>query len=438
MSSVGGRLDARVGGAAGAKTGRIPRITEMLFVWFAAYLACPVVEVPVIGLSLSAPLFYLIAVRLYTGGGVRLRDHVPAITFAYVFWVALLSTLVVNALADSAFRVSTADLKLLLNFAYWMVVLVSTAILVSSHSRPRMLVAGLGMGIVALASVRLFEVVVYGNWGAWTGTRFMTQNEYGIQFSVFGPYALALPMLTTGWKRAASVLGLLAVWTAAVGNGSRSSWIALALGAVLFTVLSAATRRGGFVRLWRPVVALGCLAMVFALLPGSVVGPVVARYESMQRLDTDKSYQIRILMIQKSVRLFEQKPLFGAGIGHFGQTRVDLDRPDILMGRSLENYNQRSAHNSYAALLGEAGLAGVVPFAALLLTLALAGARAAMRLARRGEQWALVGYVSLVTMSVHLWSLSGLTSTSAWFVYGVVAGLIVRARRTRPLPAVAR
>ena len=50
-------------------------------------------------------------------------------------------------------------------------------------------------------------------------------------------------------------------------------------------------------------------------------------------------------------------------------------------------------------------------------------------MARRGELWAIAIYVSFVTMSIHLWALSGLTNTGTWVVYGMVAGIIVIHRR---------
>ena len=85
-----------------------------------------------------------------------------------------------------------------------------------------------------------------------------------------------------------------------------------------------------------------------------------------------------------------------------------------------------ASHNSYFALLAETGLAGSIPFIVFILLLTLSGFKSAVQLARRGEIWAIAIFASFVGMSIHLWSLSGLTNTSTWFVYGLVAGLIQR------------
>jgi O-antigen ligase len=98
-------------------------------------------------------------------------------------------------------------------------------------------------------------------------------------------------------------------------------------------------------------------------------------------------------------------------------------------GGNLDRFNRITSHNSYVSFLAETGLLGAVPFGALLLYLAARGLQAAVLVARRGEYWALGLYVAFVTMGVHLWVLAGLTGTSTWIVYGLVAGMIERSNR---------
>jgi hypothetical protein len=42
-------------------------------------------------------------------------------------------------------------------------------------------------------------------------------------------------------------------------------------------------------------------------------------------------------------------------------------------------------------------------------------------------------FAGFVTMSIHLWTLSGLTGTAPWFLYGMLAGVIELSRRARGL-----
>jgi O-antigen ligase len=164
---------------------------------------------------------------------------------------------------------------------------------------------------------------------------------------------------------------------------------------------------------------------MYRSLPRSVVDLLLGRATTVEELELDKSAQIRVLMMQKSWRLFLGSPVFGAGAGRFTKTRIPLDLPRILRYESVDYFNKKSAHNSYANWLAETGLAGFVPLLALLLYLLLKGGRATAQLVRGGEVWAAGVYSGFLAMSAHLWVLSGLTNTGAWLVYGLVASIIV-------------
>jgi hypothetical protein len=70
-----------------------------------------------------------------------------------------------------------------------------------------------------------------------------------------------------------------------------------------------------------------------------------------------------------------------------------------------------------------------LPLAALWLALGVGGFGAALKLTLAGEGWAAPVYASLLGMSLHLWTISGLTGTAPWFVYGLAAAVIERGRR---------
>jgi O-antigen ligase len=135
-----------------------------------------------------------------------------------------------------------------------------------------------------------------------------------------------------------------------------------------------------------------------------------------------------LALIEKGGRLFLEHPVFGGGLGRFDRERVKLAGVRTPWTNDTE-LNQRSSHNSYVSLLAETGLIGSLPFAAILALLLVGGARAAMRLVRRGEEWAGGVWASALAVSVHLWALAGLSGTLPWFVFGLTAGVIERARR---------
>jgi O-antigen ligase len=330
-------------------------------------------------------------------------------------------------------QLESRDVLTLVRWTYWIIAFITTVILVSSTSIAPQLSTVMGISILVLAGVRLFEGIAFGRWGAWTGVQVMSQNAYGIQFSMFAPYAFMLPFTVSSRWRMPAIVGVIGMVLAIAGNGSRSSWIAVSIGLLTFFSIYAITQRGGLLKV--PVLlslAAGLVLMVVAVLPDSVLAPINDRFVTFERIEQDKSFAIRELMIQKGERLFLDSPLIGAGIGRFRDASVPLDIPQVLSYAGQDHFDVKSAHNSYIALLGETGLAGMVPYAILMLLLAIGGLRSVVRLARAGVIWPIATYASFIGMTVHLWALSGLTGTVPWFIYGLVAGTIGFERSTNP------
>jgi len=412
-----------------------------LFLAFAAYLAVPVLDVPVFGISLSAPILLLIFIEIVTGHlRVSFTRYEKWVLLAGVFWLGCTVSLLGNQYWGSQTPISPSEGYALVRCGYLIISFAVTLALCSNPGFRSKVCVVLGVGVLVLGAFRIAEAVLFGVWGR--GDAYVArQNAYGWQFSTFAPYALALPLVLTGTKRSFSIAGVAALFVAAIGNGSRGSWVALSGGLVLFLLLCSLNRRA-FLRYVGGLAAVLCIAgAVFWLASGSLLEPVAERARSFERLERDKPYAIRQLMIQKGLTLFRENPLFGAGLSRFKTTNVELELPELLRYRDQESYNVRSAHNSYIAILAETGLAGSIPLAVLLLHLTVKGLRTAIRAARQGDIWPVAIYVSFVSMGIHFWGLTGHTGTAPWFVYGMTAATITwaearRAVRIRAAPAV--
>jgi O-antigen ligase len=293
----------------------------------------------------------------------------------------------------------------------------------------------LGIAVVVLAGLRCFEGLVFGKVGAWTNTIFTTQNYYGILFSTFTPFLFPVFLGRGFLRKAFSATGLLVILFACAINGSRGSWICIALGLTVFCALAFVSRPSKSLRLILPV-GFAVLALV-AILTGStrVREAVLNRFSTFDNLEMDKSNMFRQVMNQRSIKLFTESPWCGVGPGRYRDVYVPLEMPTVFIGRSDDDFTRQSSHNSYLSFLAEGGLVATLPLAVLLAILAVRGAWSAVVLNRRGERWALGVYASFVGMSVHLWALAGLTGTHAWFVYGLLTATVVLAARTRA-PAV--
>lgn len=410
----------------GQKPLSISRTGYWLFLVFVLYLVIPVIDIPLLGLSLSAPILFLVFLEVFLGAhGLRADRYSVWLVVAYAFLFGLLLSLTANAVFHNQ-AVVARDILTLVRFSYWILVFLTTLVLVASIDTLKTIGFVIVGGTLTIAGLRLCEAILFGRWGAWTAPQIMAQNFYGIQFSSFFPFMLALPFVLHRRRRLA-VIGLLLTITAVAGNGSRSSWIAIAIGTAVFMLLYATTQHKGMLQVQRWIVlVLGLLSLCIALAPREVLDPINERLNTFSAIEKDKSYAIRELMVQKGLHLFQDAPLYGVGIGRFTQTVVPLDIPVVLSYASQSHFDYRSSHNSYIALLGETGLSGIAPFVILHLLLFTRGFRAAISLAKDKNIWAIAIFAGYVGMSIHLWSMAALTGTGPWFVYGLVAGIIER------------
>ena len=131
-------------------------------------------------------------------------------------------------------------------------------------------------------------------------------------------------------------------------------------------------------------------------------------------------------MIQKGLKIFKANPIIGIGSGRFTKTTVALDLPRVFSdpGR-MSRFTTQSAHNSYIVILAENGLLAAIPFAFLLMILLFRGFSSTLRSIRRDEYLPLAVFLSFVQMSIHFWVIASLTNTSTWFVYGLMAAVIM-------------
>ena len=406
-----------------------PRSVYLLFLGFALYITLPLIDVPLLGLSISAPIFFLIALP------VLLRPPQPWfgkyrrwILMAVFIWAGIFLSAVLNGLVSGGTQIDRSTLTSLVQFAYWFLVFVVTAYLISSQKNlAGRLVGMIALGIAILGVLRLGEAAFGGAVGAWTRLRIMSQNGYAIQFSMFYPILLAYAFWgpKPGWGKIATLVLAAAILI----TGSRSGWLAALVSTILFLWMYLRTQRQRSRAVAILLLLTGMLGVGALLAPQAVVSAFEDRFSTFESLDEDKSYAIRQLMIQKGVRLFQSSPWIGVGVSRWQKEYIPLEIPRVLRYASQEDFDVKSSHNSYVSFLAENGIVGAVPLAFLLLVLAVGGYGAAGRLARRGQVWALGVYAGFIGMSIHLWALSGLTSTATWFVYGLVAALIMLDRQ---------
>ena len=173
-------------------------------------------------------------------------------------------------------------------------------------------------------------------------------------------YALMLTICLAGtlyWMRSGPrrtlVPGLVACLSILAGIGLtlfRAGWLAAVI--TIAVMLGAGARRSGR---WLRIGAGGGVVVLLALL-------VFGRNEVVAtRLGDTGNVYGRLGAYAQSIEMFTERPLFGVGVGRF-YAEQQL-REDIVVGgiRSVEQ-----AHSSFMAVLVEQGIAGILPFLAVL------------------------------------------------------------------------
>jgi len=404
-----------------------PRWFIILYALFCFYLVVPIVDVPLLGLSLSAPIFFMLAVHaVVKPPSPWLKKYEKWFFMAAFIWVGIASSFIVNELIGSRIDFNRSGMSTIVHYAYWMLVFVITTYLCSHKKMLLSTIKWLGWGVVIVALLRWFEALFLGRIGYWSGTQLFSQNMYGFLFSAFSPFAYASILEKGGKSKGLRILSIILIWSASAINASRGSWVSMAGGIVLlllFLLISKPKRFAGIVI--AIFVAVSVTGLLILFIP-EFSQSFMERFETFGTLEEDKTFLVRQVLNRKSLFLFKESPLFGAGTSRYRDTSVALETPQLLSGSSTDRINRKSSHNSYLGFLAENGLAGAIPLGFLLLYLSIKGSINVFHGIKQDQYWALYCFLAFVQMSAHLWVMAGLTGTSTWFIYGLVGAVIVK------------
>ncbi len=147
-------------------------------------------------------------------------------------------------------------------------------------------------------------------------------------------------------------------------------------------------------------------------------------YENENITTEDRSYLVRRLMVEKALIIFKEHPLTGIGLNNFNNFDVvfsgDFEGSEFVANKVT--MNDKSAHNSYFALLSEGGLMVLLPFLLLLLY----NLYYFVRYYNFRTQIENAYYWSFTGMCIHLYFISAILNVYAWFLIGIVSALSVK------------
>ncbi|HDR06273.1 MAG TPA: hypothetical protein ENN88_01425, partial [Candidatus Coatesbacteria bacterium] len=212
---------------------------------------------------------------------------------------------------------------------------------------------------------------------------FIDPNEYACYSLVALPIAVYLFENSIGIMKKLffAALGMLTVISVIISY-SRSGAITLGVMLLLFLIM------GGLKFKKRLILFLIILVIFAAILPTAYW----TRMETVGGLFGDegmeRSMLIRRDLLGTAIQLFLSSPLFGIGYMQFRQAPLEL------MGGYAVQRLRLSGHSMILQLLAEFGLAGFIPFVALLVMALVSGFKAGAAAKRAGDKPSEASYAS--------------------------------------------
>lgn len=417
--------------------------TQLLVAFFGLLIAFPFLEIPLVGISVSFPLFVWICHR------VKNRSHGRRL-----FWITgMLDKLMLLFILAAGISIILAppadrggldlvikDAKSFLYLAYWFGVYLFFRRWYHRIDVRRLSFFVL-IGILLSTIVVLFGYKTYGGFYA-IGPLKISQNAYALNaVACIGVGAVSLLIGYKGWPVLLYALGMIYPM---LRSDSRAGIIIMVLQGVAITALAYFGNRRRMRQSF--VFGLGALLLVFSLIGvsmdfdavGDKIGAWVEPYSpdmaealiDPQRVnEQDKSWLIRKTQVDKGIDLFGRHPLTGVGWGHFKYVRGDIDVIQYeYLTRSYDDYAlARSSHNSYIQVLAETGLLGFIPLVLIQLFVIRQAFRSFMRSRSVTEVIPLA--ISLVGVAIYFWAISAITGAVWYFVIGLFAGAVANERR---------
>jgi len=142
--------------------------------------------------------------------------------------------------------------------------------------------------------------------------------------------------------------------------------------------------------------------------------------------DRDKSLLIRKLMIQKSMRIFDEHPFFGVGPGNFTKyyTTLDIVSVSHWLHNTEDNYNQRSSQNSYIKILAEDGIFALMSFLIVFIIILWKGFYYYMR--TFNDNIKIYIYIPFITLIFYGFILVTMQGALFWLLFGMALTLTQR------------
>jgi O-antigen ligase len=172
----------------------------------------------------------------------------------------------------------------------------------------------------------------------------------------------------------------------------------------------------------RKVKFLPVLVVAIPLLWLVIPEQYKARYETVDNLKDDDSYQNRVLSWQGGIQMFLHNPLTGVGPENY----TDANGNKYWPGRGPKHW--LNAHSLFFKLIGELGIVGVITFGGYLVSAIGLNYRLARQWKQLGGSIFAQKFPMYCNMSLFLLLMTGYSAhnlyRSTWFILGAITGAV--------------
>jgi len=366
--------------------------------------------------------FLLVYILIFRSGilnSFKWSQWYPLQLFALLFGTAAVISVLAIPASNSPDAFNRA-LAVLPNYLYWVVLML---FFISIHSRLKIrdLYKGIFWGVVCavISYIFLDPIIVL-----LPGYSRPSPNNFSFVLVCYSPIAIAYLERIKGRKVA--IVFWLFLLTCLMWEGRRAGFGLVAMAGVFVLFLRTVNPKG-LVSFVLPIVMLFLVKEIsfvenFILKTNERIHGLL--YESESIRAEDRSYLLRVAMVQKGLSIFEKHPFTGIGLNNFANVSVeydeDFDGAEYVVYK--EGLQSKSAHNSYIALLAEGGILLLGSFLLILGSCIHYAVRnfSTMPLSHRPV------YISLISMAIYLYFISAIVNVFAWFLLAIASALIYK------------
>lgn len=208
------------------------------------------------------------------------------------------------------------------------------------------------------------------------------------------------------WPKIGLQVAVVIVGAGVMVSFNRSAWFGTVAGVLLLAVLYLVFGREPGTGIQKAQVILPVLIIALTvglfLMMSRLSGSLSQRAGTLSALSADQSFQWRLGMWDKGLRMFRDRPLAGWGVGSFPIVQAQYPHPAVRTKTQLGILRKgpslsENAHNTFLQLAAETGIIGVSLFGAVFVAFFVTGFRALRRLRRGFRQGVVMGSMGGVT-----------------------------------------